>query len=114
MGCPRCGSWAVRADRSLAGRMVCARCGEPLGLGRARRVADGTRRRGQGGRSALVLPRRWRLWLLLGGLLAVSAVLASVPERPTRPPERRGIEPMRGVVLWPPTVPTGSGDVAIL
>jgi hypothetical protein len=94
--------------------MVCARCGEPLGLGRARRVAGGTRRRGQGGGSALVLPRRWRLWLLLGGLLAVSAVLASVPDRPIRPPERRGIEPMRGVVLRPPVAPTGCGDVAIL
>lgn len=93
--------------------MVCARCGEPLGIGRARRVADGTRRRGQGGRSALVLPRRWRLWLLLGGLLAVSAVLASLPERPTRLPERPGAEPMRGVVRLPPADPTGPGDVAI-
>ena len=113
MGCPRCGSLAVRADRSLAGRMVCARCGEPLGLGRARRVADGTRSRGQGGRSALVLPRRWRLWLLLGGLLVVSAVLASLPERRTRPPERPGAEPMRGVVRLAPAGPARSGDVAI-
>ena len=93
--------------------MVCARCGEPLGLGRARRVADGTRRRGQGGRSALVLPRRWRLWLLLGGLLVVSAVLASLPERRTRPPERPGAEPMRGVVRLAPAGPARSGDVAI-
>ena len=93
--------------------MVCARCGEPLGLGRARRVADGTRRRGQGGRSAMVLPRRWRLWLLLGGLLVVSAVLASLPERRTRPPERPGAEPMRGVVRLAPAGPARSGDVAI-
>jgi hypothetical protein len=93
--------------------MVCARCGEPLGLGRARRVAGGTRRRGQGGGSALVLPRRWRLWLLLGGLLAVSAVLASLPDRPTRPPERPGAEPMRGVVQLPPVDQARSGDVAI-
>lgn len=93
--------------------MVCARCGEPLGIGRARRVADGTRRRGQGGRSALVLPRRWRLWLLLGGLLAVSAVLASLPERPARPPKRPGSELMRGVVQLPPVDPARSGDVAI-
>jgi hypothetical protein len=93
--------------------MVCARCGEPLGIGRARRVADGTRRRGQGGRSALVLPSRWRLWLLLGGLLAASAVLASLPERPTRPPQRPGAELMRGVVQLPPADPAGSGDVAI-
>lgn len=93
--------------------MVCARCGEPLGIGRARRVADGTRRRGQWGGNALVLPRRWRLWLLLGGLLAVSAVLASLPERPTRPPERRGVEPMRGVVLLPAADPPHGVDVAI-
>ncbi len=93
--------------------MVCARCGEPLGIGRARRVADGTRRRGQGGRDALALPRRWRLWLLLGGLLAASAVLASLPERPTRPPERPASELMRGVVRLPPADPAGSDDVAI-
>ena len=93
--------------------MVCARCGEPLGIGRGRRVADGTRRRGQGGRSALVLPRRWRLWLLLGGLLAVSAVLASLPERPTRPPQRPGSELMRGVVQLPPVDQARPGDVAI-
>ncbi len=93
--------------------MVCARCGEPLGLDRARRVADGTRRRGQGGRRALLLPRRWRLLLLLGGLLAASAVLASLPERPTRSPERPGAEPMRGVVRLPPADPARSSDVAI-
>ena len=92
MGCPKCGSWAVRADRGLAGRMVCARCGEPLGIGRARRVASGTRRRGQGRGNALVLPRRLGLWLLLGSLLTVSALLASVPERPSRPPQRRGAD----------------------
>ena len=31
MACPNCGSWSVRADRSLGGRMVCGRCGSPIG-----------------------------------------------------------------------------------
>lgn len=104
MGCPTCGSWAVRADRSLAGRMVCARCGEPLGIGRARRIASGTRRRGQGRGPALALPRRWGLWLMLGSLLTLSALLASVPERPSRPPERRGADITQG-----PAIPAASG-----
>jgi len=72
MACPSCGSWAVKADRALAGRMVCARCGHVLGLGVAASVT-GRRRR----RSALALPRRWRLWLGLTGLVGVSAVLAA-------------------------------------
>ena len=101
MGCPKCGSWAVRADRGLAGRMVCARCGEPLGIGSARRIASGTRRRGQG------------LWLMLGSLLTVSALLASVPERPSRPPERRGADLTRGPVLLRPSDPGSFGVVAI-
>ncbi|MEY4298128.1 MAG: hypothetical protein RLZZ423_1307 [Cyanobacteriota bacterium] len=80
MACPQCGSWSVRADRSLAGRMVCGRCGTPL---------QGVPR--QGGRSR---PRRpplfrisggprhsWRWWLL--GLLAAGAALAAIaPEGP--------------------------------
>jgi hypothetical protein len=113
MGCPKCGSWAVRADRGLAGRMVCARCGEPLGIGSARRIASGTRRRGQGRGNALALPRRWGLWLMLGSLLTVSALLASVPERPSRPPERRGADLTRGPVLLRPSDPGRFGVVAI-
>jgi DNA-directed RNA polymerase subunit RPC12/RpoP len=75
MACPHCGSWSVKADRSLAGRMVCGRCGRPL-QGAA---ASGARSR----------PRRLRLpagggrglrWLLL--LLAVSAALAWLAEAP--------------------------------
>ncbi|MEY4772655.1 MAG: hypothetical protein RLZZ346_1910 [Cyanobacteriota bacterium] len=62
MACPRCGSWSVRADRSLAGRLVCGRCGSPL------QGAAGRRPRAQ--RS----PRRWR-WLLLA-LVAVAAAFA--------------------------------------
>ena len=111
MGCPKCGSWAVRADRSLAGRMVCARCGEPLGIGRARGIASGTRRRGRG--SALALPRRWGLWLMVGSLLTVSALLASVPERPTRPPERRGADLTQDPVPQPPGDPDRLRVVAI-
>ena len=78
MACPQCGSWSVKADRSLAGRMVCGRCGTPL---------QGVQR--QGGRSAsrrpaLFRPRvswaagrgSWRWWLL--GLLAAGAALAAI------------------------------------
>ncbi|MFN9622837.1 MAG: hypothetical protein ACK587_08410 [Cyanobacteriota bacterium] len=71
MACPSCGSWAVKADRSLAGRMVCARCGQALGLGV--RTGAGRRR----GRPRLVLPKRWRLWLGVTGLVGVSALLAA-------------------------------------
>jgi len=46
--------------------------------------------------------RRWGLWLLLGSLLTVSALLASVPERPSRPPQRRGADLTRGPVLLRP------------
>ena len=74
MACPKCGSWAVRADRSLSGRMVCARCGHPLG----QRLADSIRRssagRGRGWRQ-----RRWLLWAGLTALVALSAVLAAKP-----------------------------------
>ena len=37
MACPDCGSWTVKADRGLSGRLVCGRCGRPLGIGAARR-----------------------------------------------------------------------------
>ncbi|MEB3259886.1 MAG: hypothetical protein VKP63_04575 [Cyanobacteriota bacterium] len=73
MACPSCGSWAVKADRALAGRMVCARCGHVLGLGVAASVTTRGRRR----RPALALPKRWRVWLGLTGLVGVSAVLAA-------------------------------------
>ena len=29
--CPRCGSLTYRADRSLAGRLICSQCGAPYG-----------------------------------------------------------------------------------
>jgi len=79
MACPKCGSWAVRADRSLSGRMVCARCGHPLG----QRLADPSRRssagRGRGWRQ-----RRWLLWSGLTALVALSAVLAAKPPAPSQ------------------------------
>ena len=81
MACPSCGSWAVKADRSLAGRMVCARCGQPLGL---RAIAGGRRRPG--------LPRleRGRYgWLGVGLVLGVSALLASLPPRGREVPPSR-------------------------
>lgn len=83
MACPSCGSWAVKADRGLAGRMVCARCGHPLGQG----VAPGRSRRGARGgwpRGA----RRWRLWLALATLVGVSAALAARTPSPETPGPR--------------------------
>ncbi|MEB3318061.1 MAG: hypothetical protein VKO39_07975 [Cyanobacteriota bacterium] len=71
MACPSCGSWAVKADRALSGRMICARCGQPLGLGVSASV---TRRRR---RQTVVLPKRWRVWLGLTGLVGISALLAA-------------------------------------
>jgi hypothetical protein len=87
MACPNCGSWSVKADRSLSGRMVCGRCGEPLGIGR------GHPRRPWGRRSRLRRGDRWWLWLGLTALVALSAVLAGLAER--RPMDRR---PTQG---WP-------------
>jgi hypothetical protein len=49
MACPDCGSWTVKADRGLSGRLVCGRCGRPLGIGAARR---------RRGRFFLAPPRR--------------------------------------------------------
>ncbi len=102
MACPSCGSWAVKADRALAGRMVCARCGHVLGLGVAASV---TSRRSR--HPTLALPKRWRFWLGLTGLVGVSAVLAAqsppsdrlgplpktLPQQPSslnEPPRQRG------------------------
>lgn len=86
MACPNCGSWSVKADRSLGGRMVCGRCGLPLGT----RPPGSARLRG--GRRSLGLPRlgAWRprrplVWLLaLLGLGAGLAALEPVAQR--RPP----------------------------
>ncbi len=82
MACSQCGSWTIRADRSLAGRMVCGRCGTPI----------------KGGRN---LPSRrrspWRLVAL--AVVAAAAALATLepanrqPQRlngPLEQPEERG------------------------
>ncbi len=79
MSCPRCGSWEVRRDRSLAGRMVCGRCSLPLGPG-ARQASSGLRRLtllGSGGRGHR---RNWLLPVAL--LLILSALLAWLSEQP--------------------------------
>jgi len=73
MACPHCGSWSVKADRSLAGRMVCGRCGRPLGPGSlpAARRSGFPRWRRRSGLLPLLLP-----------LLLLSAVLAWLAEAP--------------------------------
>jgi hypothetical protein len=93
MACPSCGSWSVKADRSLAGRYVCGRCGRPLGLQAERRVRRAARPLGTRGRR-----RGW--WLVLG-LLAIGAALAAQEasrrpsrESPTLPaPSRQPLSP---------------------
>ena len=81
MACPHCGSWAVRADRSLAGRSVCGRCGRPLQGVKAARQGAGRRRGGAFSR----LRGAWRLGLL--GVLAAAAALAALtPSAPPAPP----------------------------
>ena len=84
MACPHCGSWSVRADRSLAGRMVCGRCGTPL---------QGVKRGGTGKRLLPALPSRgrWRWWLL--ALVVSAAALAAVDSGSRQP-----------------LIPHGSGD----
>ena len=87
MACQSCGSWAVKADRSLAGRMVCGRCGQPLGL---RVMAGGRLRRGGGRRLWLPrLERRWYGWLGVGLVLGVAALLAGLPPRGRETPPSR-------------------------
>jgi hypothetical protein len=94
MACPHCGSWSVKADRSLAGRLVCGRCGKPLGPGAARRL----RSSGPSGRRGWRLPRG--PWPWLAALLAVSAWLAWLAESsPQRP--RRGASPASAPLSQP-------------
>ena len=74
MACPDCGSWSVKADRGLSGRMVCGRCGQPLGIS--------SRRRGgwPGGRSRRIGRPSLRRLLVL--LLGCGALLTALLERP--------------------------------
>jgi hypothetical protein len=98
MACPHCGSWSVKSDRSLAGRLVCGSCGRPLGVGGGKatqgrqrgasrpRASTGraTASRSFGGRSS----RRGRSWwLVITLLLAISAGLASLQAPPRWSPQ---------------------------
>lgn len=66
MACPRCGSLAVRADRALAGRLVCGHCGIPL---------NGVHHLVKRSRSLRFLSTPFPVVALL--VLALAAVLAS-------------------------------------
>jgi hypothetical protein len=91
MACPHCGSWAVKADRSLAGRMVCARCGRPLG-----RTAERVARSSSTGCFWSV--GRAGRWWALALLLAISASLAWLAEgrQPLLPPSSQPGSGLRG------------------
>ncbi|HYP03878.1 MAG TPA: hypothetical protein VER57_04935 [Cyanobium sp.] len=89
MACPNCGSWAVRADRSLAGRLVCARCGEPLGIGAERQRPGSFLRRGRKGRGG----GQQGLRLGLVALVVISAILAALPQRESPAPIRERFDP---------------------
>ena len=81
MACPNCGSWSVKADRSLAGRLVCGHCPRPLGAAQAPR----RQRRSRSRRLVLSLG----IGLLV--LLVLAALLAAWDQqrlRFTAPPER--------------------------
>jgi hypothetical protein len=77
MACLRCGSWSVRSDRSLAGRMVCGRCGTPLQGGK----------RGRQGLLPIWPGRFSSCWWLLGLVLVAAALAAVDPgsHQPFRP-----------------------------
>ena len=74
MACPHCGSWSVKADRSLAGRLVCGRCARPLGAAPAPR----RQRRSRSRRPGL------SLGIGLVALLALAALLAAWDEQRLR------------------------------
>lgn len=94
MSCPRCGSWEVRRDRSLAGRMVCGRCSLPLGAG-ATPSAGGFRRLSRLGGDRRGQRRSWLLPVaVLLGLSAVLAWLSDQPQ-PSRAPFGQGQERLR-------------------
>ena len=76
----------VRADRSLAGRLVCGRCGAALGI---RATAGGGSRTGR--------PRRNGAWLGLAALLTLATVLAAQQQHRLQPgPQRPAAEPTPG------------------
>ncbi|MAH56990.1 MAG: transcriptional regulator [Synechococcus sp. ARS1019] len=66
--CRQCGSRSFRADRSLAGRLVCTRCGAPQGQGGGSTAfRRGSKQRGG----------RWPFWVWL--LLAMFVVVVVLP-----------------------------------
>jgi hypothetical protein len=69
MACPHCGSWSVKADRGLAGRLVCGSCARPLGMGL------GPRRRRTRPQRPQVSWMSWRMGLAV--LVAAAAILAA-------------------------------------
>ncbi len=97
MACPNCCSWSVRSDRSLAGRMVCGRCGSPLaGPGRRGHRSRHPPRARMGpfpARLSQLKPGWWGLAILL----ALGAGLALVEP----PPGRQG-SPLPGSGLGGP------------
>lgn len=96
MSCPKCGSWAVKADRSLGGRMVCGRCGEPLG---AKVIPLRRTRRPLGWRPSGQAPGLW--WMALMLLLGLSGVLAAMQiaeeQQRSLPREPRNLEPRQRI-----------------
>jgi len=91
MACPNCGSWSVRADRSLAGRMVCGRCGSPLaGTGRQGRRSR-HQPRGRMGPIPALLSQLKPGWIGLLILVALGAGLALL-----EPPQGRQGSPIPG------------------
>lgn len=93
MACPHCGSWSVKADRSLAGRLVCGRCGRPLGVQHTRRAVQPGKRRQQP-----LTPLRLPWWAWLAALVAVSAELASRQAPPPLP--MPFAQPSNGAAPW--------------
>ena len=94
MACPNCGSWSVRADRSLAGRMVCGRCGSPLsgtGAQGRRSRPQNQRRRRLNSSLARLNPGWWGLIVLLG-LGAGLALLEPPQGRQQRPLPGGGLD----------------------
>jgi hypothetical protein len=73
MACSHCGSWSVKADRSLAGRLVCGRCGHPLARAKGpRRLSPRSRRPGVS------------LGMGLAALVALAALLAAWDQQRAR------------------------------
>jgi len=88
--CARCGSSAIRQDRSLAGRSVCGACGLPVGSSWSPSTGGRRRRRGVGGHR-----RRLVLVLLLPAMALGAGGLLMHHQAVSFPP-----------FLRPPSLPT--------